>query len=152
MIMKNIKKQTIFHSIVISLLVSSPGQAGTINMPAPNPWLADSPYAISHHNPAQTDVTDVDGPSISKKLTLADAQTVPLLWCSAPTYEVVNGETIVIASNPLGLIKVRATGDDFSLVSNLPYPNREDVHLNATDEKILGVMADIDKRRRQKQD
>lgn len=38
---------------------------------------------------------------------------VPLLWCSAPTYKHVDGGTVVIASNPLGMVKIRATGEDF---------------------------------------
>ena len=123
-----------------------------INVPAPNPWVWDSPYAISHHNSAQTDVTHVDGPSVGKKLTLDDVKTVPLLWCSAPTYKTVGEEVIVIASNPMGLIKVRATGEDFTLVSNVPYPGREKVHANATDEKLREVMEAIDDKRRNKKD
>ena len=126
--------------------------AASINLPEPNPWVANSPYAISHHNAAQTDITEVNGPSISKKLTLDDAKTVPLLWCSAPTYKIIGGETIVIASNPLGLIKVRASGEDFELISNVPYPNREEVHARVSDELIREVMADIDEKRRKKQD
>ena len=126
--------------------------AASINLPEPNPWVANSPYAISHHNAAQTDITEVNGPSISKKLTLDDAKTVPLLWCSAPTYKIIGGETIVIASNPLGLIKVRASGEDFELISNVPYPNREEVHAQVSDELIREVMADIDEKRRKKQD
>ena len=126
--------------------------AASINLPEPNPWFANSPYAISHHNAAQTDITEVNGPSISKKLTLDDAKTVPLLWCSAPTYKIIGGETIVIASNPLGLIKVRASGEDFELISNVPYPNREEVHARVSDELIREVMADIDEKRRKKQD
>ena len=53
----------------------------------------------------------------------------------------------MIASNPMGLIKVRATGEDFELISNVPYPNREEVHGEVTDEKIMEVMADIDAKR-----
>jgi hypothetical protein len=122
------------------------------NLPTPNPWIAKSPYAISHHNAAQTDVTEVAGPSISKKLDLDDAKTIPLLWCSAPTYKNIGNDTVVFASSPMGLIKVRASGEDFSLISNVPYPNREQVHSEVTDEKISEVMADIDDKRRQKKD
>lgn len=122
------------------------------NLPKPNPWVAKSPYAISHHNAAQTDVTEVEGPSISKQLTLDDAKTVPLLWCSAPTFKNIGKDTVVIASNPMGLIKVRATGEDFTLISNVPYPNRDDVHKNASDKKILDIMQGIDNKRRKKQD
>ena len=134
------------------LLACASSQATPPNLPSANPWVADSPYAISHHNPAQTDVTPVDGPTRGQRLTREDVKTVPLLWCSAPTYKHIGNETVVIASNPMGLIKVRATGEDFELISSVPYPNREEVHGEVTDEKIMEVMADIDAKRRQKQD
>ncbi len=133
---------------VLSLSVTA--QAG--ELPAANPFVAGSPYAISHHDPAQTDVTRVDGPTVGGKLTHAQAQTVPLLWCSAPLYKTLGKETVVIASNPLGLVKVRATGEDFTLVSNVPYPGREKVHADGSDEAIAAVMQKIDHRRRNKQD
>ncbi|MEM9256972.1 MAG: hypothetical protein AAGA91_16125 [Pseudomonadota bacterium] len=120
--------------------------------PAVNPWLANSPYAISHHDPAQTDVTDVDGPRRGAKLGLADVQTVPLVWCSAPLYKRVGDETMVIASNPLGLVKVRATAEDFSLVSDVPYPGRESVHAEVSLDKLEQTLFAIDQRRRSNQD
>ena len=145
-----------FPSAVVALQLTTPPPAApgsaTINLPPRNPWVADSPYAISHHNSAQTDVTGVDGPRVGDRLTRDEAKTVPLVWCSAPLYKRIGNETIVIASNPLGLIKVRATGDAFELVSNVPYPNREDVHAEVTAERIAGVMRDIDEKRRLKQD
>ncbi|MCX2977191.1 hypothetical protein [Candidatus Marimicrobium litorale] len=117
-----------------------------------NPWIADSPYAISHHDPAQTDVTPVDGPTIGGRIRYDQAQTVPVVWCSAPIYKRVGEETVVVASTPMGLIKVRATGDDFSVVSSVPYPNRESVHAEVTDARIAEVMNAIDEKRRAKQD
>ena len=137
---------------IAALMVSAWCWSGTHNLPAANPWVAASPYAISHHNPAQTDTTEVDGPRTGKQLGLDEAQTVTVLWCSAPTYKHIGEDTVVIASNPMGLIKIRATGDDFTLVSNVPYPGREDVHAEVTDEKIQEVMADIDEHRRNKND
>ena len=122
------------------------------NLPARNPWVAHSPYAISHHNSAQTDVTEVNGPSVGGRLGLDEVKTVPVVWCSAPLYKTIGNETVVIASTPMGLIKVLATGEDFELISNVPYPNREDVHAHATDAVILEVMTDIDEKRRKKQD
>lgn len=77
---------------------------------------------------------------------------MPLVWCSAPTYKRIGGDTVVIASNPTGLIKIRASGEDFSLVSNVPYPGREQVHAEVTNEKIMAAMANIDEKRRNKQD
>ena len=123
-----------------------------ISLPVINPFVENSSYPVSHHNPAQTDSTPVDGPRIGKQLTLDDAKYVPVLWCSAPTYKHANGETIVIASTPLGLVKIRATGEDFTMVSNVPYPGREDVHAEGTDEAIMDVMANIDEHRREKND
>ncbi len=123
-----------------------------INTPTANPWVTDSAYGISHHNAAQTDVTPVDGPTIGKNLTLDDVKTVPLLWCSAPIYKHIGKDTVVVASNPLGLIKVRATGEDFELISNVPYPGREDVHSEGSDQTIMEVMSAIDGNRREKQD
>ncbi len=117
-----------------------------------NPWIADSPYAISHHDPAQTDVTPVDGPTLGGRIRFDQAQTVPVVWCSAPIYKLVGEETVVVASTPMGLIKVRATGDDFSVVSSVPYPNRESVHAEVTDARIAEVMGAIDEKRRAKQD
>ena len=123
-----------------------------VGLPAANPWVADSAYPLSHHDPAQTDSTPVDGPRIGRQLTVEEVQTVPVLWCSAPTFKHIGDDTVVFASTPLGLLKVRATGEDFSLVSNVPYPGREDVHAEGSDEAILEVTAGIDERRRKKQD
>jgi hypothetical protein len=142
------------RSIAVCLLVGMVpfAAAAQTSLPAPNPWVANSAYAISHHNAGQTDVTPVNGPTIGARLSLDDAQTVPLVWCSAPLFKHVGDETIVIASNPMGLIKVRATGEAFELVSNVPYPGREDVHAQVTNEVIRSVMKDIDDKRRKKQD
>jgi hypothetical protein len=139
-------------SFLCCTTVCASSQAAQPDLPVANPWVADSAYAISHHNPAQTDVTPVDGPTRGAQLTLGDVKTVPLVWCSAPTYKHIGDETVVIASNPTGLIKVRASGEDFELISSVPYPGREDVHREVTDDIILEVMADIDAKRRQKQD
>lgn len=141
------------RSFLCSLAVSTSLQAAaSVNVPANNPWIADAPYAISHHNAAQTDVTSVDGPTVGGQLTISNVQTVPLVWCSAPLYKKIGNDTVVIASNPMGLIKVRATGENFELISNVPYPNREEVHAQVTDDLIMEVMNDIDAKRRQKQD
>ena len=119
-------KFTLAFNFLAFISACSSLQAASTGLPDPNPWVADSAYAISHHNPAQTDMTPVDGPTRGQQLTLDDVKTVSLLWCSAPTYKHIGKETVVIASNPMGLIKVRATGEDFELISNVPYPNREE--------------------------
>ena len=136
--------------VASALLLWSAVAAGA--EPAVNPWLAHSAYPISHHNAAQTDSTAVDGPSVGKKLTRADVQTVPLLWSSAPTFKNVGDERIVVAANPAGIIKVRASGEDFTLVSNVPYPGREGVHEDVTDERLQETMLILDEKRRNKQD
>jgi hypothetical protein len=143
----------LIHSVLFAVVpLANPLFAASINLPAQNPFVFDSPYAVSHHNPAQTDATEIDGPSVGAKLTLQQSKTVPLLWCSAPLYKTVGDDTVVIASNPMGLIKVRATGEDFELVSNVPYPGREEVHAEVTNKKIFEVMSKIDHRRRNKED
>ncbi len=43
---------------------NSADTADVPNLPPKNPWVANSAYAISHHNSAQTDVTSVAGPVI----------------------------------------------------------------------------------------
>jgi len=120
--------------------------------PTTNPWLAKSAYPISHHNAAQTDSTPVDGPSVGKKLTADDVKTVPLLWSSAPTYKNVGGERIIVAANPAGIIKVKASGEDFTLVSDVPYPGMEDIHADVTAARLDETMQRLDQKRRSKQD
>lgn len=136
--------------IALSLLTLTM-QAAANGVPA-NPWLADSAYPVSHHNAGQTDSTDVDGPDRGRRLKHDEVKSVPLLWSSAPTFKNVNGERIVVAANPAGIIKIRATGEDFSLVSSVGYPGREDVHEKITDEKLRETMLSIDEKRRNKQD
>ena len=126
-----------------------PALAGQVPV---NPWLAQGAYPISHHNPGQTDSTPVDGPDRGKRLSHEDVKSVPLLWSSAPTFKLVDGERIVIAANPAGIIKVRATGEDFTLVSNVPYPGMGAVHEAVTDEKLHETRLSIDEKRRNKQD
>ena len=132
-------------------LTCSLAAAATASVPV-NPWLAESAYPISHHNAGQTDSTLVDGPDVGRRLAEDEVKSVPLLWSSAPTFKNVNGERIVVAANPAGIIKVRATGEDFTLVSNVPYPGREDVHAKITDEKLRETMLSINEKRRNKQD
>jgi hypothetical protein len=134
--------------ICLAAVVSGVAWAGV----PPNPWLADAAYAISHHDPAQSDSTPVDGPRLGQRLTRADVKTVPLLWSSAPTYKNVDGGTVVIAANPAGIIKIRADGEQFTRVSSVPYPGREDVHARITDDLLAEVMTDIDRHRLAKND
>ena len=132
-------------------LICSLAAGASASVPV-NPWLAQSAYPVSHHNAGQTDSTPVDGPDVGRRVAKDEVKSVPLLWSSAPTFKNVNGERIVVAANPAGIIKVRATGEDFTLVSNVPYPGREDVHAKITDEKLRETMLSIDEKRRDKQD
>ncbi len=125
--------------------------ANGANLPEPNPWVTQSVYPMSHYNPGQTDTTAVAGPTTGKQLALDDVKTVAAAWVSAPTVKRIANETIVIASNPLGIIKVRATGEAFEEISNVPYPHMETVHSRVSKGKIAEVMAAIDEKRRNKQ-
>jgi len=115
--------------------------------PPRNPWLADGPYPMSHHNPAQTDVSTEHGATRGKDLTADESHTVPVTWCSAPIVKKVGGETIVIAGAANALVKIRASGEDFERVSTLYYPGWSD-HSDVTPELIGEVMAGIDESRR----
>lgn len=140
------------QTLIAAACAVAPCALGASALPPKNPWIADSPYAISHHNAAQTDATAVAGPTRGGVLSVEQVKVVPLTWCSAPTFKRVGDDTVVIASNPLGLVKVRATGEDFQLVSNVPYPGREAVHEDVTDDTLFDMMARIDDKRRAKQD
>ena len=125
-----------------ALLVLCASNIAHPEVPA-NPWLARASYAISHHDPAQSDSTAIDGPRVGKRLQRDDVKTVPLLWSSAPTYKHVEGGTVVVAANPAGIIKVRADDENFTRVSSVAYPGREDVHKKISDERLAETMADI---------
>ncbi len=146
--MKTLFKNSLF---CIAFSVAAASGASAADVPI-NPWLAQGGYPVSHHDPGQTDSTAIDGPSIGKRVRHDQVQSVPLLWSSAPTYKEVGGETIVIAANPAGIVKVRATGEDFSLVSDVSYPGREDVHAKITAAKLEKTWRRIDERRRNKED
>lgn len=95
------------------------------NLPAPNPWLADGPYAISHHTPAQTDATPIAGPSLGKVLDLDDVKTVPVTWSSAPIVKKLPTHTTIIAGTPGGILKIDGTDEAFEKVSFTDYPAKK---------------------------
>jgi hypothetical protein len=139
-------------AILTSLLLAATAAAESAALPPPNPWTAAGPYPMSHHNPAQTDVTVVAGPTKGKQLELADAKTVPVTWCSAPIVKKVGAHTTVIAGTPLGLAKIDATGEAFDFVSFMPYPGVDADHSDVTPDVIAKHMRRIDDKRRRKQD
>ncbi|MBJ18134.1 MAG: hypothetical protein CL933_01805 [Deltaproteobacteria bacterium] len=122
------------------------------SLPATHPWAAAGPYPMSHHNPGQTDLTIVDGPTQGKKLTREEAKTIPVVWCSAPIVKRVGDHTTVIAGTPHGLVKIDATGEAFDLIGLMPYPGLEQDHVDVTHEDITWHMDAIDEKRRKKQD
>ena len=123
-----------------------------IAVPAINPWLNDSVYPISHHNPAQTDVSIASGPTVGGRLAMADSHTVPVLWSSAPLVKQINGYTTIIAGGPLGLTKIDATGEHFRYVSHLHYPGSDHRPVAESWEIIDRARQRIDERRAKKQD
>ncbi len=114
------------------------------NMPATNPWLASSSYPIVHDNPGATDAVALAGPTKGKQLTEADVKAIPTVWTCSPTIKNVNGERIVIASSVEGIRKIKATGEDFELVSYLPYPGFESMEKDAQPDKIAEVLKKAD--------
>ena len=133
------------------VLAKAPPAARKVAVPTRNPWIAAGPYPMSHHNPAQTDVSTEHGPTKGKELEVGDVKTVPVTWCSSPLVKKVGDETTVIAGTATGLVKIRATGEAFEQVSVLDYPGDSD-HSDITAEKIERVMAGIDYNRRNRQD
>jgi hypothetical protein len=138
------------HLIPLCSLVAALGASAEAVAPR-NPFAADGPYPMSHHDPGQTDTTVVNGPTQGKKLTREDVQTVPVSWCSAPIVKKVGEHTTVIAGTPHGLAKIDATGEAFELVSFMPYPGLEDA-LDVTHADLDWHRRKIDKRRLAKQD
>jgi hypothetical protein len=138
--------------LMLALLIAATSAAEPIALPPVNPWAAAGPYPMSHHNPGQTDVSNVEGPTRGKKLNLADAKTVPVVWCSAPIVKKVGDHTTVIAGTPHGLAKINATDEAFDLIAFMPYPGLENEHSDVTHEDITWHMERIDEKRRLKQD
>ena len=58
------------------------------NMPAKNPFLADSVFPITHFNPAVTDAVAHAGPTSGRALGDADVMTVATLYTSSGTVNV----------------------------------------------------------------
>ncbi len=136
----------------VGLVDARIGLASDLQLPPRNPFAAAGPYPMSHHDPGQTDVTVVEGPTRGRKLTVDDARTVPVVWCSAPIVKKVGGHTTVIAGTPHGLAKIDATGERFDWVSFMPYPGLEEEHADVTAEDIAWHRQRIDEKRRKKQD
>ncbi len=119
-----------------------------VNLPQKNSWLTDSVYPTSHHNPAQTDVSPVAGPTESQTLTTADVKTVRSVFVSNPTLKRIGDDRIIFISGVNGISKVLATGDKFEQLSYLPYPGFENVSEQASAEALDALVAKMDVARR----
>ena len=110
-------------TILTAALISTAAYAQqAVNLPEKNPWLTDSVYPTSHHNPAQTDVSPIAGPTKSQTLTNADVKTVNSVFVSNPTTKRIGNNRIIFISGVNGISKVLATGEKFEQLSYLPYP------------------------------
>ena len=114
------------------------------NLPTPNPFLATSAFPISHSNPGATEGVRHAGPTKGRQLTAADVKTVPNVFTSHPTIKNVSGERIVIASGVDGIRKILATGEQFELISFIPYPSHEDYPKRATPEALRAALEKAD--------
>lgn len=114
------------------------------NLPTPNPFLATSAFPISHSNPGATETVRHAGPTKGRQLTAADVKTVPNVFTSHPTIKNVSGERIVIASGVDGIRKILATGEQFELISFIPYPSHEDYPKRATPEALRAALEKAD--------
>ena len=104
-----------------------------VNLPAKNPWLTDSVYPTSHHNPGQTDASPVAGPTKGQILTVDDVKTVKGLFNSQPVTKHIGKDRILIAAGVLGIRKIYATGDAFEEISFMPYPGLEKLSKKTTE-------------------
>lgn len=128
-----------------------PGKSAAPNMPARNPWLADTVYPTSHFNPAATDSVLIAGPPASKKLTVADVPTVPTLITSNPTFKRVGSDTVAFASGAVGVQKILLTGSSLEAVGPLlPYPGFEGQAAMATPAALDKALAALDEAARGK--
>jgi len=139
-------------SILLSLVCPGALALADAALPPRNPWLAAGPFPMSHHNPAQTDVSVVEGPTQGKQLERGDTQTVPVVWCSAPIVKQRGEHTTVIAGTPHGLVKIDATGEAFDVVSLMPYPAAGGDPSGIAHADIARHMARIDEKRRRGED
>ena len=121
-------------------------------MPAPNPWLTDSAYPISHMNPAATDAVSFAGPTGGRRLTRDEVPVVPTLFVSNPTVKTIGADTVAFASGALGVQKILATGDAWTLLGEVLYPGMEEPAAQATPATFAAVLAQADAAFRAKDD
>lgn len=123
-----------------------------VNLPAKNPWLTDSVYPTSHHNPGQTDASPVAGPTKGQILTVDDVKTVKGLFNSQPVTKHIGKDRILIAAGVLGIRKIYATGDAFEEISFMPYPGLEKLSKKTTEKSLKALITKLDAAREKKDD
>ena len=123
-----------------------------VNLPAKNPWLTNSVYPTSHHNPGQTDASPIAGPTQSKDLEKGDVKTVLGLFNSQPVTKIMGKDRVLIAAGILGLRKIYATGDNFYEISFTPYPGWEKLAAKTTPKALNRIVEKLDAARKAKDD
>lgn len=118
-------KCLVLSALTAALMSTTVFAQQAVNLPAKNPWLTDSVYPTSHHNPAQTDVSPIAGPSASKALGPRDVRIVPKVFVSNPVVTRIGEDRVIYAAGSTGISKILATGDMFEEVAYLPYPGFE---------------------------
>jgi len=146
-------KTSTFASLIVVLITASATYAQNApNMPARNPWLADSVYPISHNNSAATDSVAHAGPTRGRKLSPSDVKTVPAVFTSNPTVKKISDDTILFAAGLDGIRKINATGKSFELVAFLPYPGFEALAARSKPEMFQAALDVANAARRAKDD
>ena len=149
--MKNRKlTNSIKHIICCCAVLTWVSTVHAQNLPPKNPWLTNSVFPTSHHNPGQTDVSPVAGPVRSQNLTVNDVKTVSTVFNTHPTLRRNGDERVLFLSQPNGITKVLATGEKFEQVSYLPYPapEFEDMAKKATPAAIDELLKKVNAARR----
>ena len=145
------KKLLIALSITIftiSLVYSVEGA----NLPTKNPWLTNSVYPTSHHNPGQTDASPLAGPTKGFNLEVYDVKTVSGLFNSQPVVKIMGKERVFIVAGVLGLRKIYATGESFEEIGFTPYPGFEVLAAKTNSESLNAILKKLDNARRSKDD
>jgi hypothetical protein len=125
----------------------------TPNMPARNPWLADSVYPTSHFNPGATDSVLFAGPTKGKKLIRdKDVKVVSNVMVSNPAIKKIGRDSVAFASGTLGIRKLLLTGKSLEDLGFMPYPGLEEVAKKADAKAVTAVLAKVDAARREKDD
>ena len=121
---------SVFRVILFLGLVEA---AGAANLPAANPYLADSHNAMAHNDPAQQDAVLLSGPEGPSR-ALADDEIQYLHTGPAHFGQVVSGEyedgRRVFWGNGIDRI-VKVDYDTYTLIDEYPFPRDRVLHRDA---------------------